>query len=567
MPLLFGGPSDLELVHWASNPSVKIIVAASGGKGWLLHRPRKPSTIPSDSGYGSIQKSTSGYESDDSDASTLIVAREERRETSHGFTGMVNALSDLRFGSASVPSGEFRAFTGFTRTAGEGSVTNQESIASNESVDSMISFYVYRHWKIIFDIIDNFISQNRAWVFSRINELSNAPEGGSQHQMHTGSGGEESRNGSGSSSNSEQVNSNGTTILAHISGTGNKDNNEDDDGSPGLHPNTGTEQAPVIVTKELACPFYKHNQENREWKTCSKRRFMEFFRLLEHIKRKHKLKELQCERCLHQSASEHEHRLHVDSTEKCEIRKHGKIGQTKYEVLSSRSFYKGMSPEKRWRLTYCLLFITEGAVPSPYYEDWSSYELAWSDGHVLDHIRRRFSGETESTIQHLYSVLQSPQAENSILDEYLRRTGEGASEDLHWPRPSQPLASIPGPGILDRDAVESSPPNHDVLSWEETSSKEEIYCGQGELVLGKHPNRTAERPENTGTSWSSLSESQFSDVEMSKTRDVHLSSLDEFMSSITSPSIRSSDYEFSEQHQNLNHELTMHHIKMAMQDE
>ncbi|VUC35413.1 unnamed protein product [Clonostachys rosea] len=287
----------------------------------------------------------------------------------------------------------------------------------------------------------------------------------------------------------------------------------------------------------------------------------------EHIRRKHKLKEFQCERCLRQFTSENEYKLHIDNISKCEILKHGKIGQATYGVLSSRSLYKGMNPESRWIVTYCLLFLTEGTVPSPYFDDRSNYELTWSDGHILDRIRRKFPRKTESTIHRLYSVPQCLQPENSMLDKYICRTGESAFGDLHGSSPPQPLDNIAKPGILDRDDFESSNPNPDVLSWEETSSDKDFHCGQGELISGKQPNSTTERPKDIGISWLPPSVNNFSDVEMSETLGVHLSPLDESMSSVASPSMRSSDYEFSEQHQNLNHEFSMHHLTTAEQDE
>jgi hypothetical protein len=68
---------------------------------------------------------------------------------------------------------------------------------------------------------------------------------------------------------------------------------------------------------------------------------------------------------LSQFASENEYNLHVDSTMKCAIVNYDKTGQATYGVLSSRSLYRGMDPEKRWIQTYCLLFPSEGTVPSP----------------------------------------------------------------------------------------------------------------------------------------------------------------------------------------------------------
>lgn len=170
----------------------------------------------------------------------------------------------------------------------------------------------------------------------------------------------------------------------------------------------------------------------------------------------------------------------------------------------------------------------------------------------------RFPSETESAVQQLHSVLQYPQAqaENSIMDECIRKTGE-AVEDLNESRPTQPADHIAEPEILNQDNFQLSHPYHDALSWEGTSSIKGFECGQWDPVLGKYPSKTKDGPGNICISGSPPPENAFSHVEISETCDTHLSS----------PSVTSSGHESSEQHQNLNHEFTLHQLAMAVQNE
>ncbi|CAI6094826.1 unnamed protein product [Clonostachys chloroleuca] len=410
MRLLFGGPEDTEFVQWASHSSVKIIVSASGGNGWLLNTTQMFPGIPSDSGYGSsIQTSSAGmhditsrilpsetsdYEPSESDASTVIATTECPGDGSNDITDMTTALSHLRLRSSSLPSQESALSTGFfdiqhERPMSE-SAASHESADSDQSVDTMNSFQF--HMTTLFGVIDGFVSKHLGWLYSQIDEFANVPKQ-SQSLLHTRSGGEYnygSVSGSGSSPNSVQANSNGTSLLPHIPETSNRGNDDEDDRPPSQISNSSIHQPHLSGPREFACPFYKRDHENRGWRDCSTKRFLQFSRLLEHIKRRHTLNKLQCDRCLSQFASEHEYNLHIDSTSKCKLLIQGKIGKATYGVLSSRSLYRGIDPEKRWIQTYCLLFPSEGTVPSPYFEDRCHYALSWDDGHVLDHIRTRF---------------------------------------------------------------------------------------------------------------------------------------------------------------------------------
>ncbi|CAG9970380.1 unnamed protein product [Clonostachys byssicola] len=576
MRLLFEGAEDTEFVQWASHSSVKLIVPASSGNGWLLRTARKFFEIPSDSGYGSsIQtgpartddiasrlepSETSGYESSESGASTAIATREGPGDDSDDITDMATALYHLRFGSMSLPSQESTALTDSFDIQHERSVSESaasyKSVGSDQSVSTKNSFQ--SHMRTLFGDIDDFVSKYPGRLFSQINEFANAADE-AQNLLYTGPGGENyygSVSGSGSSPNSDQANSNSTGLISHIPGSGNRGNDNDDDGSPNQNLNWNMHQPHHSGPREFACPFYKRDHENRELRDCSKKRFLQFSRLLEHIKRAHTLNKLQCDRCLSQFTSEHQYDLHVGSTSICEMLNHGKIGQATYGVLSSRSLYRGMDPEKRWIQTYCLLFPSEGTVPSPYYEDRCHYPLSWDDAHLLDYIRMRFPSENESTVPQLDTFLQYPPAENSLMDENIRKIGE-VSEDFNGPRPTQPADHITEPEILNQDNPQLSHPYNDTLSREGTLSTEGFDCGQWEPVLGRYPNKTKDGLGNICVLGSPPPENTFSHVAISETCDTHLSS----------PSIRSSGHESSEQHQNLNHEFTLHQLATAVQNE
>lgn len=303
MHLLFGGAEDTEFVQWASHSSVKIIVSASGGNGWLLYTPQKRFGIPSDSGYGSsIQTSsagmddlasrllppkTSGNKPRQSDASTVITGTEGPGDDSNDIKDMTTALYHLRFESTSLPSQESTASTDFYDVQHERSVS--ESAASHKSVgsdQSVITKNSFRfHMKTLFGDfgdIDDFVSKYSAWLFSQINEFSNAADE-AQNLLYAGPGGENyygSVSGSGSSPNSDQANSNGTGLLLHIPGGGNRGNDNDDDGSPNQNLNSSMQQPHHSDPREFACPFYKRAHENRQCSDCSKKRFLRFSRLL-----------------------------------------------------------------------------------------------------------------------------------------------------------------------------------------------------------------------------------------------------------------------------------------------
>lgn len=219
---------------------------------------------------------TSSYESSECDASTIIAKTEGPGDGSDDKQDMTTALDHLRFDQfrfepTSLPSQEPTASTDFFEIRLEISMSESASsrVGSDHSVHTMSSLQF--HMRTLFGVIDDFVPKYQRWLFSRINEFSKAADE-ALNLLYTGSRGEthySSMSGSGSSPNSDQTNSIGTSLLSLIPGGGNRGNDEDDDGSLNQNLNPSIDQPHLSCPREFACPFYKRDHENREWRDCS----------------------------------------------------------------------------------------------------------------------------------------------------------------------------------------------------------------------------------------------------------------------------------------------------------
>ncbi|KAF4470684.1 hypothetical protein FALBO_2398 [Fusarium albosuccineum] len=151
------------------------------------------------------------------------------------------------------------------------------------------------------------------------------------------------------------------------------DKDDDSGGDDGESPDPKRQRKEDPDAKKFACPFYKHNpQEFKEFRTCMGPGWTSIHRIKEHIFRRHKLPEHQCQRCYEDFGNKTSLHDHQRSNPPCQTKEPPKmkgINEKQEKALKSRKMYqKSLTEEEKWTEIYKILFPEDHPIPSPYYE-------------------------------------------------------------------------------------------------------------------------------------------------------------------------------------------------------
>ncbi|KAF2016678.1 hypothetical protein BU24DRAFT_207684 [Aaosphaeria arxii CBS 175.79] len=182
-------------------------------------------------------------------------------------------------------------------------------------------------------------------------------------------------------------------------------------GDESLHPDGEDEDGPTkrrrvsVTTTEdsengpkFACPFYKHDPNQYNKRTCKGPGWPTVHRVKEHLYRNH-AQSIYCPRCYEVFDSDGDLSTHLRS-QPCEMSEHQPmegIDRNKLETLRKRSI-PGRLEEDKWRDTYQLLFpeVAEADIPSPYYDcDSPSEESRRFRRELLQRIRQEIHATAE----------------------------------------------------------------------------------------------------------------------------------------------------------------------------
>ncbi|KAJ3548026.1 hypothetical protein NM208_g1212 [Fusarium decemcellulare] len=161
------------------------------------------------------------------------------------------------------------------------------------------------------------------------------------------------------------------------------DKDDDSGGEDGEPPAPKRQQKEDPDAKKFACPFYKHNpQEFKEFRTCMGPGWTSIHRIKEHIFRRHKLPEHQCQRCYEDFGNKtllHDHQRANPPCQTKEPPKMKGINEKQEKALKSRKMYqKSLTEEEKWTEIYKILFPDDAPIPSPYYEpELPDYYRSW----------------------------------------------------------------------------------------------------------------------------------------------------------------------------------------------
>ncbi|KAL2075983.1 hypothetical protein VTL71DRAFT_926 [Oculimacula yallundae] len=133
------------------------------------------------------------------------------------------------------------------------------------------------------------------------------------------------------------------------------------------------------TTNNFACPFLQHNREvYASQRSCASSGWPTVHRVKEHIYRKHRLAQYQCNRCRQVFESMDQLSDHQRIEEPCKIRfeeMQDGINEAQLQSIRSRKKPRSqsgtlveLSEEEKWLKMYTVIFPKDNPVPSPYHD-------------------------------------------------------------------------------------------------------------------------------------------------------------------------------------------------------